>query len=914
MHLRGRQRSILLAFPPPQPNGATRTTAANLADVDGHSRDIVNTSGTLGVDVKPPYLAWRFPHLSTADWIIVGTAVFIMVNAVSVCIGWWTRTPILVRLFADDAPTHFNTALAFIFLGLGELGLVLHRRMWVSCAAAVVALLACVELAEFALGVDTGIDTLFAAPFIDADSPHPGRMSANTVACFLLVSGAQVVMSRPRTDTDEAANAAVMLKTIAAGIAFVALLGYEVKLKGAYGWSESVGMSIRSCAAFLLIVGARIAALWKRDIVDQPKLPEWFLPFLATAVISISAGLTWIFNSSEARPFSTDRLYAASARRISVAIEFSLGALILLGTFAVLAARRKANLALHHADELAAQLARLRLLNSITQAIGERQDLASIVQVVIGTLEDQLPIDFGCFCVYQPPETLVIAAVGVKSHDLTTGLGLTREIHVPIDQNGLSRCVMGHVIYEPELAQVHFPFARRLAAGGLSAMIAAPLLVEGQVFGVLIVARRTARSFSAGEREFLKQLTEHVALAAHHAQLYGALETAYVDLRQSQQAMMRQENLRVLGQMASGIAHDINNALSPAALYVEMLLERSRGQSEQETGHLEIVQRAIEGVAQTVARMKEFYSRRDPQLPYAPVSLNTAAEHAIALTRARWNAMPQESGRVIEVRTDLAPDLPEVMGNAGEIRDALTNLILNAVDAMPDGGTITVRSRAPAVDQVQIHVTDTGIGMDEPTRSRCLELFFTTKGERGTGLGLAMVYGTIDRHGGEMQIESEPGAGTTMRLIFPSASAQSTAGDTASTDLRPLEPLRILAVDDDPIILKSLRDSLEGDGHFVAAVDGGQRGIDEFRAAGERNEPYDVVITDLGMPHVDGRTVANAVKAMAPHTPVILLTGWGYRMLAENDTPQQVDRVLSKPPKLTRLRTALAELAGKLPV
>jgi PAS domain S-box-containing protein len=563
--------------------------------------------------------------------------------------------------------------------------------------------------------------------------------------------------------------------------------------------------------------------------------------------------------------------------------------------------------------KLADQLGRLNLLNVITRSISERLDLPSIFQVVIRTLEDQLPVDFGCLCLYQPPaDELTVVGTGVKSHQLAIDIGLTEQVRVPIDSNGLSHYLRGQLVYEPDLRDVQFAFPQRFVAAGLHAMVAAPLMVESKVFGVLIVARHAADSFSSGECEFLGQLSEHVAVAAHQTQLYGALEVAYEDLRQTQQAVMRQEKLRVLGQMASGIAHDINNALSPAALYVESLIERESTDGETKE-YLQIIQRAIEGVAQTVARMKEFYSQRDPLLAHGPVSLNQAAQEVIDLTKARWNAMPQESGRVIQLKMDLAADLPNIAGNASEIRDAITNLILNAVDAMPEGGLLTLCSRAVDSDSVQLEVTDTGVGMDEATRSRCLELFFTTKGARGTGLGLAMVYGAVERHGGEIQIESTPGIGTAIRLIFPALSASQDLASTIAVPLRPQRPLRILVVDDDPIILKAVADMFERDGHFVQVADGGQRGIDAFRAAQARSEPFDVVITDLGMPYVDGNAVAHAIKALRPETPVVLLTGWGHRILSENDMPANVDRVLGKPPKLAMLRGALADLTSGPP-
>jgi CheY-like chemotaxis protein len=201
------------------------------------------------------------------------------------------------------------------------------------------------------------------------------------------------------------------------------------------------------------------------------------------------------------------------------------------------------------------------------------------------------------------------------------------------------------------------------------------------------------------------------------------------------------------------------------------------------------------------------------------------------------------------------------------------------------------------------------VGMTEAVRSRCLEPFFTTKGERGTGLGLAMVYGMVQRHSAELQIESELGTGTTMRVVFPAEWRRDAQRPAPSVPAS--KRLRLLVVDDDPLLLRSLTDVLESDGHCVVAADGGQRGIDEFLSAGKRGEGFEAVITDLGMPNVDGRTVAAAVKAAAPDTPVILLTGWGRRLQGEGELPEHIDRVLSKPPRLPELRTALEELVGR---
>jgi len=556
------------------------------------------------------------------------------------------------------------------------------------------------------------------------------------------------------------------------------------------------------------------------------------------------------------------------------------------------------------------QLERMDLLDRTTRAIGDRQDPRRVLQVILRHLENDLQIDFGCVCLQEAaPASLVIACVESRSRPLATQLGLAEQSRIDIEGNGLARCLRGQLVYEPDLRASVTDFSQRLAQGGLGCMVIAPLIVESKIFGLLVAARREPGRFNSGDCEFLRQLSEHAALAIHQAELYSALQRSYEDLRETQQRVMQQERLRALGQMASGIAHDINNALSPAALYSQSLLEHDAGLSPVSRDYLVAIQRAIEDVAHTVARMREFYRRSDVERAPVSMDLNRVSRQVIELTRARWSSMPQERGIVIQMQAQLAPDLPAVAGEESEIRDALTNLILNAVDAMPQGGTLTVRTRAAESAGVEVEVVDTGIGMDETTLNRCLEPFFSTKGERGTGLGLAMVYGAVERHGGDLQIESEPGAGTLVRLTFPALEAHGANG-TDEAHARPGRPLRLLFVDDDPLMLKSLRDTLEQEGHRVTVAEGGQQGIDTFRQAAARGEHFDAVITDLGMPHVDGRAVATAIKSVSPDMPVILLTGWGHRLLAENDTPEGVDRVLSKPPKLAALRLALAELTA----
>jgi signal transduction histidine kinase/ActR/RegA family two-component response regulator/HAMP domain-containing protein len=561
-------------------------------------------------------------------------------------------------------------------------------------------------------------------------------------------------------------------------------------------------------------------------------------------------------------------------------------------------------------QRLRTQLEYMNLLDQITRAIGDKLDLTSIFQVIVSTLGQRLPVDFACIAMYDDSQELLRVASVVADRSILERFDAGEPI--AIDDNGLRRCLGGQVVHEPDIRNASLPFPRRLGALGLRALVLAPLRAESRVFGVLVAARHRADSFSSTECEFLRQLSEHAALAAHQAQLHQALRQAYEDLRQTQQVVMQEERLRALGQMASGVAHDINNALSPVSLYTTTLLETDTSLSERARSYLETIQRAVDDVAQTVARMREFYRRSDERLETTAVDLNLLVRQVLDLTRAKWGDMAQRQGVSIAASAELDERGPTCQGTESEIREALINLVFNAVDAMPQGGRLVLRTacRDDSGGAV-VEVRDSGVGMSESVRQRCLEPFFTTKGERGTGLGLAMVFGTMQRHGGSVEIQSEPGAGTVFGLVFPPNRASGAGqGGKAPVDERPPR-MRLLLVDDDPILLRSLRDALESDGHVVATADGGAVAIEMFRRSIESGAGYDAVITDLGMPQVDGRKVAAAVKACASQMPVVLLTGWGQRLVAEDDVPAHVDQLVAKPPRLPVLRKALLQVVRR---
>ena len=558
------------------------------------------------------------------------------------------------------------------------------------------------------------------------------------------------------------------------------------------------------------------------------------------------------------------------------------------------------------------QFVRMSLLNQITQAISDRQDTESILHVVLRQLEDHMGLDLGVVSLFDvKAQTLNVAAMRVKNSLVAGKFDLHEGSVLSLAETGFQLCEQGQTVYFADTIKTTASFAEKLAVTGWRSAVAVPLMVEGKLFGVLISARIKVDGFNGDDCEFLRMLSENVALAAHQARLHTDLEQAYDELRRTQATVLQQERLKALGQMASGIAHDVNNALSPVVGFADILTKGEYGLNPDGKKYLKYIRMAGEDIAHIVARLREFYRAREENESLQHLDLNALIEQVADMTRPRWRDIPQSKGITIEVRADLAPDVPRLAGIESEVREAFTNLVLNAVDAMPDGGIITLRTRVlrgKAGDkhprQVLVEVGDTGTGMNEETRKRCLEPFFSTKGKRGTGLGLAMVYGVMERHQGNIEIESELGKGTTFRLVFPVRTKLCEDNEEEKNGVA-VEPLQILCIDDEPLLRELIKEILERDGHEVEVSDSGQSGLDEFRIARERGRPFDVVITDLGMPYLDGRQVARALKQESPGTPVIMLTGWGAFMKEDGNTPDQVDGVLSKPPRSRELREAL---------
>ena len=370
------------------------------------------------------------------------------------------------------------------------------------------------------------------------------------------------------------------------------------------------------------------------------------------------------------------------------------------------------------------------------------------------------------------------------------------------------------------------------------------------------------------------------------------------EIKRAEQRILRMEKLWALGQMASGVAHDFNNILTSILGRAQVAL-RQAGSHELKT-HLAAIEQAARQGVEVVRRIQDFSRVRKGLGRSAAVNINQVVQEALEITQPRWRSQAARQGLQIDVVTKLG-ELPLIVGDKAELTQALINLILNAVEAMPTGGAITLQTQSMR-DHIYIKVQDTGIGIPKDIQGKIFDPFFTTKGceSIGLGLGLSLSYSIIHRHKGEISVTSQEGQGSTFTIRLPVLRGGQPPHKAMVAEARP-KPATILVVDDEEGVREILAHILRDEGHRVRLTSSSQEALRVF-AEGH----FDLVFADLGMSGISGREVVRGIKELSPQTPVIMITGWKEVLPPQEQEQLSIDGVVAKPFQIEEIRKLVA--------
>lgn len=375
------------------------------------------------------------------------------------------------------------------------------------------------------------------------------------------------------------------------------------------------------------------------------------------------------------------------------------------------------------------------------------------------------------------------------------------------------------------------------------------------------------------------------------------------EIKMERERAAQADKLRALGQLASGVAHDFNNALA-AIIGRAQLLGRLIQDATLAT-HLDVIQTAAADAAATVRRIQTF--ARQPRVQeFELLNAETLLRDAIELTRMRWEGEARARNLRYDVRLDADAEI-YIEGTASELREVFVNLIVNSIDAMPDGGSLQVACRR-AGDYIQLLFADTGRGMSEEVRKRIFEPFFTTKGAQGTGLGLFVSYGIVERHRGSISVESDAlRGGTTFAIELPAIEAAAQRVRRSQTDQAGEDQLSILVVDDEPCVRETLAEFVVILAHRAVKADGGRAALAAIAA-----ENFDLVLLDLSMPGMNGWEVAKEIRRSQPHAKIVLTTGYGPETAPPAGGDALVDDIIGKPCTFGQIAELIAQMTSDM--
>jgi len=534
-------------------------------------------------------------------------------------------------------------------------------------------------------------------------------------------------------------------------------------------------------------------------------------------------------------------------------------------------------------EDSLSKIKQLTILHEIGKTLSSTLDLDELLKKALELLKEHLGYTLcGIFFLDREKDELYIKqAVGVDFEKV-------KDMRFRVGVDGIVGWVArtGEPLYVPDVSKDP-RYSPGFAEGKSEA--AFPLKVRDRVIGVMDLESKEIRGFDEEDLKALSSFANQVGIFIENARLFSDLKQTLKELKQAQDQIVQAEKLRAMGEMASGVAHDFNNALAVILGNIQLLLHQfDHLGPEAIRERLRTIESSSKDAAETIRRIQEFTGvRKDKE--FAPLFINQIIDDVLTVTQPRWKDQAQEKGVQIEMVKNLM-EIPLILGNPSELREVLTNIIFNAVDAMPEGGKLTLTTQPQTDDWIEVRITDTGIGMTEEVKGRIFDPFFTTKGVTNSGLGLSVSYGIVKRHGGEILVESELGKGTAFILHLPIGYEQEKAEEKAIKPIKEARPARILVIDDEEAVRDLLSQMLQAKGHEVVQAANGEEGIGRFK-----EEEFDLVFTDLGMPKISGWEVSKTIKGINPKVPIAMITGWGMELNKEKMGESGIDLIVSKP-------------------
>ncbi len=534
-------------------------------------------------------------------------------------------------------------------------------------------------------------------------------------------------------------------------------------------------------------------------------------------------------------------------------------------------------------EDSLAKIKQLTTLYEIGKTLSSTLDLDELFEKALQLLKDHLGYaSCGILLLDAKKDELYIKQV--------TGRGFveSRKLRFKVGVDGVVGYVAktGELIYVPDVSKDprYIP-----VEPSIKSEAAFPLKGRDQLFGVLNIESNELNGFDEEDLKTLSSFASQMSISIENAQLFSDLKQTLQELKQVQDQIVQAEKLRAMGEMASGVAHDFNNVLAVILGNIQLLLyQMDRLSPEEIREGLKVIERSSKDGAETIRRIQEFTGvRRDKE--FIALSLNEIITEVVNITQPRWKDQTQKKNVEVALTAQLG-NIPPLMGNPSELREVLTNIIFNAVDAMPQGGKLTIVTQPQAEGWVEVRITDTGIGMTEEVKKKVFDPFFTTKGVKNSGLGMSVSYGIIKRHGGEILVESKENEGTTFIIHLPTGYGEEETVVAEVTSLKESRQARILVIDDEEAVRDILSRMLKTKGHQVVVASNGEEGIERFRS-----EPFDLVFTDLGMPKLSGWEVGKAIKGINPKVPIAMITGWGVELDGEKLTESGIDLIVPKP-------------------